>query len=154
MHRLRWSWAAVAVAAALAGPGCGRGLVKVTGVVRLDGKPVEGAMVTYHPVDPNKGRIAHGTTDKEGAFQLSTTRPNDGAFPGEYKVTIVYAEGAEAPPAEGMKAAFEGLEKARKDKPRPPRYNIPGKYADPGQTDLREKVPPAGTVTFDLKSDK
>jgi hypothetical protein len=155
MHRLHWSWAAVAVAVALTGPGCGGGgKVKVTGVVQLDGKPIEGAQVTYHPIDPNRGQLAYGTTDKAGVFQLSTTTPNDGAFRGEYKVTVVYAEGAEAPSAAGMKDAFRGLEKARNEKQKPPRYIVPDRYGDPGQTELRQKVPPDGKVILELRSGK
>jgi hypothetical protein len=153
MARTRFSWAAMAVVA-LAGPGCGGGKVKVSGVVTLDGQPIEGAMVAFVPVDEGKGAMAHGTTDKDGVFQLTTTKPNDGAAPGEYKVTVVYAEGAEAPPAGGMKEAFEGFEKAHKQKQKPPRYNVPARYGDPAKTDLRQKVPPDGKVTFDLKSGK
>jgi len=153
MRRARWSGAAIVVAAVLAGPGCGGGKVKVTGVVLLDGKPVEGAVVTFHPADPGKGHQASGTTDAEGVFRLSTTKPDDGAVPGDYKVTVVYGEGAVAPPASGMKGAFEGLEKARKEKRPPPKYNIPRKYASTGQTPLQQKVPPDGKVTLDIKSE-
>jgi hypothetical protein len=152
MRRVRLSWAAVAVAVALTGPGCGGGKVKVSGVVTLDGQPVEGAVVAFIPVDPGKGQMAHGTTDKEGVFNLSTSRPNDGAVPGEYKVTVTYAEGATAPPASNQREAFEGLEKARQQQQKPPRYNIPAKYGNPDQTDLKQKVPPDGKVTLDLKS--
>jgi len=153
MCRVRWSWAAVAAAVALAGPGCGGGgKVKVSGVVTLDGGPVEGATVTFVPVDKGSGQMASGTTDKEGVFRLSTSKPDDGAFPGEYKVTVVYAEGAEAPAASGMKQAFEGLEKAKKQKQKPPRYRVPPRYGSPADTPLRQKVPPDGPVSFDLKS--
>src|SRR5262245_41289508 len=119
MSRVRFlSWAMGAAALmALAVPGCGGGgKVKVTGVVTPDDRPVEGALVTFIPVDQKGGQIATGTTDKEGGFQLGTTKPNDGAFPGQYKITVVYAEGAEPPPARGMKEAFQGFEKAQGQK--------------------------------------
>src|SRR5262245_34277421 len=99
MHRVRLLAAAAAVVVALAGPGCGNRKVKVSGVVTLDGQPVEGAVVTFIPVDAGKGQNALGTADKEGVFQLTTSKSNDGAFPGEYKVVVTYAEGAEPPPA-------------------------------------------------------
>jgi hypothetical protein len=155
MGRASLAWAAVVAAVVLAVPGCGGGgKVAVKGTVTLDGQPVEGAMVAFVPADPGKGEIAYGTTDKDGTFRLTTTKPNDGAVPGEYKVTVVYAEAAEAPPAQGMKEAFEGLQKARaQQRTKPPKYNVPAKYGDPARSDLRQTVPPRdGQVTLDLKS--
>src|SRR5262249_2016105 len=112
----------------------------------------EGAMVTFIPVDQKPGQIATGTTDKDGGFQLTTTQPNDGAFPGEYKVTVVYAEGAEPPPAKGVKEAFQGFEKAQGQERKPPKYKIPEKYRLGAKTDLKQKVPADGKVTLALKS--
>jgi len=153
MQRVRTSWAAVSAVIALAVLGCGDRKVKVSGVVTLDGQPVEGAMVTFIPVDAGKSQNATGTADKDGVFQLTTTKPNDGASPGEYKVTVVYVEGAVPPPnAGGMKQAFEGFEKAQKQKRPPPKFMIPPKYSDPGKTELKQKVPPEGQVILDLKS--
>jgi len=153
MQRFHWSWVAVVVAATLAGPGCGGGKVPVTGTVQLDGKPIEGAVVTFHPADQGKGQTATGTTDKDGVFHLSTTKPSDGALPGEYKVTVTYSEGpVPSAPATGMKAAFEGLDKARKETRKPPKYSIPASYGNPEKTDLRQKVPPEGKVVLALKS--
>src|SRR5687767_5188166 len=63
--------------------------VAVSGTVTLDGKPVEGATVTFHLVgDDTEGRPATGQTDKTGTFRL-TTGGEDGARPGEYKVVVV-----------------------------------------------------------------
>jgi len=141
----------VAAALALAVSGCGGdGKVSVNGVVTLDGQPIEGAIVTFIPV-AKEGQIAHGTTDKEGAFQLTTTKPNDGALPGEYKVTVVYAEGAEPPPAKGLKEAFTGYEKAQGQKRKAPKYSIPSEYTDPAKTSLKQKVPAEGKVVLALK---
>src|SRR5262245_12374499 len=68
--------------------GCGQGkTVKVEGVVTLDGKPLPAATVTFVP-DGN-GRAASGRTDQDGIFRLTTFRTDDGAVPGEYKVTVV-----------------------------------------------------------------
>src|SRR5207245_2198960 len=153
MSRARLTWATVVVAAALAASGCGSdGKVSVSGQVTLDTQPVEGAIVTFIPVNETQGKIAHGTTDKDGVFQLSTSKPNDGAFPGEYKVTVVYAEGAEPPAAKGMKEAFTGFEKAQEQKLKPPKYNVPASYGDADKTDLRQKVPADGKVILALKS--
>jgi len=150
MRRAYGPWVAVALAAALAGPGCGGGKVPVTGNVLLDGKPLEGATVTFHPAEQGKGQMATGTTDKDGVFRLSTTKPDDGAVPGEYKVTVTAVQGAVAPQGKGMKDAFQGYEKARKETKS--KSLVPASYGDAAKTELRQKVPPDGKVTLDLKS--
>lgn len=78
--------------------GCGPGLVPVSGVIKLDGAPVEGATVTF--VSEDGVKTFSGTTDSSGAFSLgsgNSARP--GALPGNYKVTVVKTpkvQGAEA----------------------------------------------------------
>lgn len=63
--------------------------VPVSGVVTLNGKPVEGATVTFYAVgDEKDGRPAHGVTNKEGEFRLSTLGNEDGALPRRYKVVV------------------------------------------------------------------
>lgn len=63
--------------------------VPVSGVVTLDGKPIDGAMVYFYAIgDDKEGRLAQGPTDKNGAFQLSTLGDKDGALRREYKVVI------------------------------------------------------------------
>jgi hypothetical protein len=39
-----------------------------------------------------------GTTDAEGKYSLTTFRSNDGALPGQYKVSIVKYDPSSAPP--------------------------------------------------------
>lgn len=54
------------------------------------GKSLDGVKVTFHP-QFNTGTIKwlpNGTTDKSGKFTLSTGALNNGAPPGEYKVTF------------------------------------------------------------------
>ena len=76
--------------------GCGRdaatikGLVKVTGTVTYQSKPVDGATVTFSPV--SGGRAAGGRTDAGGKFQLTTLNAGDGAPPGKYKVAVSKTE--------------------------------------------------------------
>lgn len=63
--------------------------VKVSGVVTLDGKPIEGATVYFYAIgDDKEGRQATGATDKNGEFYLSTLKDGDGALRREYKVVI------------------------------------------------------------------
>ena len=59
----------------------------VSGVVTLDGKPVQGATVMLRP--EVGGRPAVGTTNQRGEFKLTTFDQNDGALPGQHVVTVV-----------------------------------------------------------------
>ena len=61
-------------------------LVKVQGVVTLDGNPLEGASVTFMP--SQLGRPASGFSDAKGRFELTTNEPDDGVPTGHYKVLI------------------------------------------------------------------
>lgn len=54
----------------------------VTGMVTLDGQPLENATVELVPVDG--GKTAGGRTNADGQFQLE-----EGAVPGEYRVRII-----------------------------------------------------------------
>jgi hypothetical protein len=67
--------------------GCGdANLGRVRGTVTLDGQPLEGAMVTFAPVEG--GRPAAGRTDARGRYQLVYSRDAGGAMIGEHLVTI------------------------------------------------------------------
>jgi len=75
--------------------GCGGGQLKlypVTGKVTLtNGKPVAGASVRVESLDA-KGKLkritAHGVTDNEGVYHLTTVTPDDGALAGKHVVAI------------------------------------------------------------------
>ena len=68
--------------------GCNRSpnIVPVKGSVLLDGKPLEGAAVLFHPKADE--RPAVGITDKRGTFHLTTRSQGDGAHVGLNKVSI------------------------------------------------------------------
>src|SRR5262245_40133458 len=71
--------------------GCNSGKpVKVEGLVTLEGKPVEGATVTFNP-QSDQGHIAAGRTGSDGTFRLTTFTSGDGALAGDYQVTITKA---------------------------------------------------------------
>ena len=61
-------------------------IVPVNGTVLLDGKPLEGAAVLFHPKADE--RPAVGITDKRGTFHLTTRSQGDGAHVGLNKVSI------------------------------------------------------------------
>ena len=59
---------------------------KTTGTVTLDGKPIEGATVSFYPDGTNKP--ANGETDASGQYQMSSFNKNDGATVGSFRVTV------------------------------------------------------------------
>ena len=81
--------------------GCGDKAVPVSGVVKMDGKPLAGANVHFQPVKEGNnqpGPPSEGKTDAEGKFTLqivSDQRP--GAMVGKHTVTITKLEGDAIP---------------------------------------------------------
>jgi hypothetical protein len=76
--------------------GCGgstklAGVTAVNGTVTQKGTPVAGATVTLVPTTQG-ARAASGITDATGKFTLTTLTPGDGAFPGDYQVTVTKME--------------------------------------------------------------
>jgi hypothetical protein len=66
-------------------------IVPVKGTVLLDGKPLEGAAVLFHP-GANE-RPAVGITDNLGTFHLTTRNQGDGGHVGLNKVSITKESG-------------------------------------------------------------
>lgn len=71
--------------------GCGNGVKTpptsaVTGTVRFQGKPLEGAEISF--MTTGASRAASGITNEKGEFTLSTFGQKDGAIPGEHRVTV------------------------------------------------------------------
>lgn len=127
--------------------GCGGGgeqgpkLSAVNGTVTLDGAPLRGAGVTFHP-DTGKGNKAEylpaGVADEKGKYKLITAT-KDGAPAGWYKVVIT----APVPPRTGGEAPKVG----------PPPFNV--KFIDVGSTDLSVEVKDgAAAGSYDLKLTK
>ncbi|MDR2706199.1 MAG: carboxypeptidase-like regulatory domain-containing protein [Planctomycetaceae bacterium] len=65
------------------------GLYPVKGKITSNGEPLEGVSISLSPISntPDR-RPASALSDKNGNFSLTTLKPNDGAFPGEYKVSL------------------------------------------------------------------
>jgi hypothetical protein len=132
--------------------GCGKsGLTKVHGMVTFDGKPMESATVVFIPSQGGSSR-PFGVTGPDGSFDLTTTTPNDGAFPGDYTVIVQYEEGTEVP-AGSMKEAKAASLKLRQQKiKKTPKYVVPAIYGDPTKSPLKQKVPPDGPVKLEIHS--
>ena len=65
-------------------------VIPVTGKVIFEGQATPGALVVFHPVQDAQSASppAQATVRDDGMFELTTYTANDGAPPGEYKVTV------------------------------------------------------------------
>jgi hypothetical protein len=117
--------------------------VKVTGKVTLDGRPVEGATVTFIPEKGN-GRPAIAWTTAEGTFDLTTFRGNDGALRGTYKILVSKTGNANrsgtSTPAEAPTT------------PKLSATDLPALYGEFATTPFSCTVPTNGPVVLELQS--
>jgi hypothetical protein len=129
--------------------GCGPKPVRVArvaGQVKLDGKPLPKASVTFVPMaskeNLNPGPTAQGITDAEGRFQVSVDVTTPGAVVGKCRI---YISTRLSDPAIDERDAGGPIRSLPRDKV-PPRYNM--------GTELTFDVPPGGTdaANFDLTS--
>jgi hypothetical protein len=143
--------------ATLAGCGGGPNVYPVSGSVRLKGKPLAGATVTFAPV--GEGRAAVATTEPDGTFRLNTNLPGgsggSGALPGDYKVTV-----SKFVPPDGMtEAEYEKKAAADAAKRESGAYNpdvslpakvetVPPGYSDGAKTKLKAAVTSGGPNEF------
>ena len=103
------SWRIVAVGVSLTGlsSGCGgivpdyaEDLVPVSGNVKIDGQPVEGAVVTF-VAQTGPSRSSSAITDLQGDYLMETPPAGAGVLPGSYKVVIsrlLMSDGTPVPP--------------------------------------------------------
>lgn len=61
--------------------------VEASGIVTLDGEPVEGATVVFGPVGDGK-YPANAITASDGSFSAAAFTSKPGAVPGKYKVAV------------------------------------------------------------------
>jgi hypothetical protein len=94
--RFRSAWVATMLAVMFAG--CGKAqqpweqVYPASGVVKFQGQPLAGAVVTLIPQDREFPSTVRPTavTDEEGAFELGTYSTADGAPAGDYKVLVLH----------------------------------------------------------------
>lgn len=118
--------------------GCGGNekLAPVSGVVTLNGDPVEGATVTFTPVGTTdkEAPTSFGVTDEEGRYTLKTGAGDAGAFIGKNRVSIVKQKGGKDD-ADDSQLEFES--------------EIPPEYNE--NTTLQFEVPKEGSTEADFK---
>lgn len=136
MMKKRWATSFLMLLAAMFITGCGPSrpeTASVEGIVTYQGKPVEGARVTFYP---SGSRPAGGLTDAEGKFKLMTFEQGDGVILGECTVTISKQTGSPPTPQHPMGVIT---------------HFLPAKYADPKTSGLVEMVESGNnTFNFDL----
>jgi len=128
-------WLALALLAALSG--CrGSGLVKATGRLTYQGKPVPSTRVTFQPDDG--GRRSTGVTDDDGNFSLRFSRTQEGVARGAHTVYLTYEVSAE--------------EEERKVPPKADKAlrEVIARYGDPKKTSLHYEVTRSGDH-FDIE---
>ena len=141
--------------------GCGNNtkrpaLGTVRGKITYRGAPVKNAMVTF--LGDGAPRMAKGTTDDDGGYQLSSYDENDGAMIGSHVVTVMpmgeFVESSEVVPQdyEAMNNSLEGAREisAQQKEELEKKPPIPVKYTDRSTTDLRKEVK-AGENVIDLE---
>ena len=113
---------------------------RVSGIVRLDGKPLTTGAVRFVPA---AGRAASGKIQADGTFTLGTYGESDGALMGKHQVAIL---------------AFEATRPGqRTEGGRPPaavtKPLVPERYMAPGTSGLTFEVKPGhNQADFDLTS--
>ncbi len=129
--------------------GCGgetaNPLASASGVVTLDGKPIEGVSILLIPKEgTSSGRISYGLTDAEGRFELRVSPDQSGAIIGSHWVQLeklTQQDGSPIPPGSSPEevAAMNQLPQA---------------YSDAGSTPISAEIPESGTsnLAFDLSS--
>jgi hypothetical protein len=149
------------VATALAGLlavgclGCGGGprYARVSGVVTLNGRPYQGAVVNFQPVgtpdNPYPGRGSYGHTDENGRFTLVVDDKTRGAVVGRHRVRIATARGGTAG---GFDPALGTPDGDPRGRPRPRKDPIPPEWNTDSTKEF--EVPPGGTeqANFEIVS--
>ena len=128
---LKLACVTIALAALLSGCGTAgeAGTVPVTGVVLLDGQPLDQAAVAF--IGKGGARLASATTDSAGKFTLNASL-------GKNQVTV-----AKEAPAAAVADTGDGLMPTDAEYaalPPPPKAGVPAKYADPKTSGLAIEV--------------
>ncbi len=115
-------------------PGCASrdpDLVPVEGAVTMDQRPVAELIVTFTPLGSTGGSGALGATDREGNFSLTNVRGGEGAYAGQYRISVYPAPTEEASdlPTDVVSSGAAG---------------VPDVYLNPNRSPLRGTVPELG----------
>lgn len=151
--------------------GCGGSdrpeLATASGIVTLDGEPVEGASVTFVPL--TGGRPGTGITDGAGRYTIKTYSDSPGAIVGDHRVAVMKISGPgafvlqEDAPAEGAEAGDDNeggllstIEVVDSSETPEPEiiYDVPQKYMNANESGLQVTVRLEGSDTLNLELSK
>ncbi len=137
----------ICVAAVLSLASCSGGtkpenvtLQPVSGTVTLDGKPVGGVSIFFHPEPGTVGQGASGATDDSGKFTMLYKDGNSGVPAGKYRVLFTRLLKPDGKPL-GKDEVAADVDAVNK---------LPRVYNDTEQTPIGAEVPEGGK-TFDFK---
>lgn len=145
--------------------GCGESVdlpdtVPVTGTVKLDGEPVEGAQITLKPTGEG-GRSARATSAAAGTFEvytyISASHDLKGAVPGTYQISVTKPTAAPSAPAahdaSGTPTSRADAEKAVREQAMAAKDGgaLPAKYASPMTSELTFTVTADGENKLPLE---
>lgn len=122
------------------------GVVPASGVVTMQGTPVDGASVTFYP--EGTGQAAAGTTDAQGKFQLTTLNANDGAKPGTYKVMVSKIQVTGVGANMSQEEQYKYLEQHGSPPPNESKNVLPEQFANVTTTTLTATVSESGPNEF------
>jgi hypothetical protein len=125
-------------------------VVRASGVVRYQGKPLEGAQVTFTHTTTTISALGH--TDAEGRFTLTTFELDDGAVPGKHQVAVSKVQLVGRAAASTDRAVREKTVPVRRASAPPEwRWLIPTRYGNPDTSGLTAEVPESGTTEIVLE---
>lgn len=124
--------------------GCAEKFHSVSGIVTIDGKPLDNGSITIVPA--SGGSPAYGGTNEQGEFSLETNNKS-GVHAGTYKVTlqkfVTPKKNSKIQDDEGRDGNFDSM----------PKPAIPEKYTTAENTPISITVPSAdGKYIIDVKS--
>jgi len=144
-------------------PGCQKSTIKTVPIevtVKYKGETVEGALVTFNPVEKGSPvRAASGMTNADGKVTPLTPPGLKGVVPGRYKVTIMKTPAiggsGSSDSAPAPQSYEEALAASRKTNSGgmnvDAQHQLPQKYAAESTTDLEVTVEKKDSLTFDLE---
>ena len=143
--------------------GCQKGstihTVPIDVTVKYKGETVEGALVTFNPIEKGTTiRAASGMTNASGNVTPMTPPGSKGVMPGKYKVTIMKTPtiggGSDdsAPAPQSYEEIMAGGNKPNSGNMKVnAQHQLPVKYTAVDTTDLEVTVEKKDSLTFDLE---
>lgn len=123
-------------------------LVSVSGTVALDGKPLQGAVITFE--DPEKGTFSFARTDASGEYTLQFDSQMDGVIAGKKVVQISTTRNVLG--LKGEEGVEEGESSSEGEAPKATQEAVPACYNKESKLAV-EVTSSTTTFDFDLKSD-